>query len=90
MLQQSSQIVRLGVGGLVDAGPGISGYRSWIITFVVLLVLAGFAWWTMRPVRRATRNQRRKVAGRGVPAPQQVEQDIEPPREPKRPGGSDE
>lgn len=90
MLQQSSQIVRLGVGELIDAGPGIFGYQSWIITFVVLLVLAGLAWWTMRPVRRATRNQRRKVARQRVPAPQQAGQDVEPPREPTRPGGSDE
>ena len=58
MFQQSSQLVRLGVGGL-NGGVGIAGYKSWIIAFVILLVLSGLARWTMRPARRAARAQRR-------------------------------
>ena len=40
---------------LVSTGPGIAGYRSWIVAAVVLIVLAALAWWTLRPARRATR-----------------------------------
>jgi hypothetical protein len=57
MLEQSSQLVRLGVEGL-GGGLGIAGYKSWIIAFLILLVLAGLARWTMRPARRATRARR--------------------------------
>lgn len=57
MLEQSTQPVRLGVGGL-GGGLGIAGYKSWIIAFAILLVLAGLARWAMRPARRATRAQR--------------------------------
>jgi len=43
-------------------GPGIAGYASWIVAFVIVLVLARLAWWTMRPARRVTRaKQTRKV-----------------------------
>ena len=60
MFGQNSQLFRLGVGGLgdFDFGPGIAGYKSWIVAFVILLVLALLAWWTMRPGRRAARNRR--------------------------------
>ncbi len=51
MFEQSSQLVRLGVGGL-GGGLGIAGYKSWIISLVILLVLAGLARWAMRPARR--------------------------------------
>ena len=56
--QQSIHVVRLGVGG-VSGGLGIAGYKSWIIAFVILLVLAGLARWTMRPARRPARAKRR-------------------------------
>ena len=58
MFEQSSQLVRLGVGGL-GGGLGIAGYKSWVIALVILLVLVGLARWTMRPARRAVRAQRR-------------------------------
>ena len=51
MLEQSSQLVRLGVGGL-GGSLGIAGYKSWIIAIVILLVLVALARWTMRPARR--------------------------------------
>lgn len=57
MFEQSTQLVRLGIGGL-SGGLGIAGYKSWIIAFVILLVLVGLARWTMRPARRTTRAQR--------------------------------
>lgn len=60
MLEQSSQlVVRLGVRRPGSGGAGIAGYKSWIIAFVILLVLAGLARWTMRPARRGVRAQRR-------------------------------
>lgn len=40
---------------LVSTGPGIAGYRSWIVAAVVLTALAALAWWSLRPARRATR-----------------------------------
>ena len=52
MLEQSSQLVRLGVGGL-GGSLGIAGYKSWIIAIVILLVLVALARWTMRPARRS-------------------------------------
>lgn len=64
MLQQSIQLVRANVGG-VNGGLGIAGYRSWIIAFVILLVLAGLARWTMRPAGRAAR-ARRRTGGPGA------------------------
>lgn len=68
MLGQNSQLVQLGVGGL-GGGLGIAGYESWIITFVILLVLASLAWWTMRPTRRAKRAQDTAVARGTGPVP---------------------
>lgn len=56
MYGQQSQLLRLGVGGL-DIGPGISGPKAWIVAFVVLLVLAWLARWSMRPPRRAARTK---------------------------------
>ena len=55
MFGQNGQLLRLGVGGLggFDFGPGIAGSKAWIVAFVVLLVLAWLARWTMRPARRA-------------------------------------
>ncbi|MGB0101392.1 MAG: hypothetical protein WBP61_14035 [Nocardioides sp.] len=58
MFDLSSQPARLGIGDL-DGGPGIAGYTSWIIAFVVLLVLAALARWMTHPARRAARAQRR-------------------------------
>ena len=57
MFQQASQPVRLGVGGLGDFGSGISSSKSWIVAFVILLVLVLLAWWTMHPARRTARTR---------------------------------
>lgn len=58
MFQQTSQSVSLRVGGLGDFGSGITSSKSWIVAFVILLVLALLARWTMRPARRAARTRR--------------------------------
>lgn len=59
MFERSSQLIRRGVGGLGSGGLGIASHKSWIIAFVILLVLSGLARLTMRPARRAARAQRR-------------------------------
>lgn len=61
MFEQTSQPVRLGVGSLFDSGSGFTSSKSWIVAFVVLLVLVLLARWTMRPARRASRTQRTAV-----------------------------
>lgn len=62
MFGQNSQLLRLGVGGLGDFGPGIAGYKSWIVAFVILLILAWLARWTMSPARRVARTKQRDGA----------------------------
>ena len=56
--------------GLGSAGPGVAGYKSWIVAFVVVIGLAALAWWTLRPTRRATRAEVRRArpGGRGANA----------------------
>ena len=56
--------------GLGSAGPGIAGYKSWIVAFVVVIGFAALAWWTLRPTRRATRAEVRRArpGGRGANA----------------------
>lgn len=53
---------------LVSTGPGIAGYRSYIVAAVVLTTLTALAWWTLRPARRATRAEvlRARRDGRDV------------------------
>lgn len=59
MFGQKSQLLRLGVGGLGDFGPGIAGYKSWIVAFGIVLALAWLARWTISPARRAARARHR-------------------------------
>ena len=58
---RSDLILSVGPGGLGGVGPGIAGYTAWIVAFVVMLGLAGLAWWTLRPAKRAARSQQRKA-----------------------------
>lgn len=58
MFEQTSQLLSVGVGGLIDSGSGFTSSESWIVAFVMLLVLVLLARWTMRPARRASRTQR--------------------------------
>lgn len=44
----------------VGVGPGIAGSTSWLVTALVLGLLAVLAWWTIRPVRRAIRAEVRR------------------------------
>lgn len=70
------------VGAPVSAGPGIAGFKSWIITAIVVLALGALAWWTMRPQRRATRADVRRArldATHGPPV-----QESEGPHDPQR------
>lgn len=64
MFGQNSQLLRLGAGSLgdFDFGPGIAGYRSWIVALGIVLVLAWLARWTMRPARRADRTKQKDGA----------------------------
>ena len=64
MFAQSSQLLRLGVGdlGAFDFGPGIAGYKSWIVAVGIVLVLAWLARWTMSPARRAAQTKQRDGA----------------------------
>lgn len=47
--------------GLVSTGPGIAGYKSWIVAVLVMGVLLVLAWWTWHPTRRATRAEVRRA-----------------------------
>lgn len=46
---------------LFGVGPGIAGSTSWIVTALVMVLLAVLAWWAMRSERRATRATRANV-----------------------------
>ncbi len=62
MFAHTSELVRLGIGGLDGLGPGVAGFQSWIVAFGVLLVLSGLAWWTSSPAPdKARAKQRRKA-----------------------------
>ncbi len=50
----------------VGVGPGIAGSTSWLVTAVVLVLLAVLAWWTMRPGRRATHAEVRRSRQRSA------------------------
>ena len=62
MFGQNSQLLSLAVGGLGDFGPGIAGYKSWIVAFGIVLILAWLARWAMRPARRVARTMKRDGA----------------------------
>lgn len=57
MFGQNSQLGRL--EGLWGVGPGFASFTGWIVAFVIVLVLAGLAWWTMHPTKRAARLSRK-------------------------------
>lgn len=78
MFGQKGQLLTLGVGGLgdFDFGPGIAGSKAWIAAFVVLLVLAWLARWTIRPARRTARTKQRD----GAPETDRAKQAVEPSR----------
>ncbi len=50
-------VIGQAIGGIGGFGPGIAGYKSWIVAFIVLLLLAWLARWTLRPARRAGRTR---------------------------------
>ncbi len=55
MFGQNSQLGRL--EGLWGVGAGFASFTGWIVAFVIVLVLAGLAWWTMHPTKRAASDE---------------------------------
>ncbi|HSE07829.1 MAG TPA: hypothetical protein VLB29_04115 [Nocardioidaceae bacterium] len=41
-----------GNGGISGTGPGVNSLTAWVVGFVVVLLLAGVAWWATRRPRR--------------------------------------
>ena len=62
MFEHTTELVRLGIGGLDGAGPGVAGFQSWLIASGALLVLMGLAWWTTRPARNKARAKQTRKA----------------------------
>ncbi len=60
MFEQSGPLG--GFAGRWGVGPGIASYTGWVVAFALVLLLAGLAWWTMRPAKRVARSKRTEVA----------------------------